>query len=68
MIPFIVNLADKHVMHQNIVTIKNRFNDLRKRYPEFLSLFNDKVIEIYENSCIFFHTEQLNKVINFYNI
>lgn len=68
LIPFIVNLADKHVMHQNIVTIKNRFNDLRKRYPEFLSLFNDKVIEVYENSCIFFHTEQLRKVIDFYNI
>ncbi len=30
----IVNYADKRVMHDRIVSLKDRFNDLRKRYGE----------------------------------
>lgn len=68
LIPFLVNLADKHVQHEKVVSIKNRFSDLKNRYPSFMNMFTDNIIEIYEKSVTIFYTEKLNKVINFYNL
>lgn len=67
LIPFIINVADKHVMHEKIVSIQERFLDLRERYPSYDSYFSDKAIAIYEKFVTFFYTENLNKVIVFYN-
>lgn len=68
LIPFIVNLADKHVQHEKVVSIKNRFSDLRNRYPSFMNLFTDNIVETYEKSVTIFYTEKLSEVINFYNL
>ncbi len=67
LIPFIINIADKHVLHFDIVNIKQRFIDLRVRYPKYKRLFTNKVIMSYENSVKLFYTDRLAKIMNLYN-
>ncbi|MCR4421069.1 MAG: HD domain-containing protein [Exilispira sp.] len=67
LIPFIINIADKHVMHEKVVSIKERFYDLRQRYTRYDKYFTDDIISMYEKFLTFFHTENLQKVIFLYN-
>ncbi len=67
LIPFIINISDKHVKHEKIVSIKERFCDLRQRYSNYNIFFTDNVISMYEEFVAFFYNENLNKVIYLYN-
>ncbi|MBN1232700.1 MAG: HD domain-containing protein [Candidatus Coatesbacteria bacterium] len=44
----IVNVADKTVIHDRILSIEERFEDLKKRYPDFLPLFNFEIMKRYK--------------------
>ncbi len=68
LIPFIINLADKLVLHTKIVSIKERFIDLRQRYPSYLKFFSKESEKSYEKAIALFHIGKLNKVILMYNL
>lgn len=62
----IVNVSDKMVMHSKCVMLKQRFEDLIKRYPQFKEKFTYRNFKIYKYYFSIFNIKK-RRILNYFN-